>query len=87
MSLPPSHKNKTHQNMRKSQHYQKKKYTNYNKQHNTHITKPKKEVKCFKCGKKGHISPNYKKQKINVLSDDEGEYNSEASEESISSDN
>ena len=33
----------------------------------------KKEVRCFKCGQKGHIAPNCK-NKINVLSDNEEEY-------------
>ena len=62
MSLSPSHK--TRHNIRKSQPHQKKKYkkdTNYKKQNNTSKTKPKKEVKCFKCGKKGHIASNGKK--------------------------
>ena len=36
----------------------------------------KKEVRCFKCGQKGHIAPNCK-NKINVLSDKEEEYYSE----------
>ena len=83
MPLPSSHKHKAHQHIRKSQHYKKKykRYTNYNKQNNNYETKPKKEVKCFKCGKKGHVTPNCKKQKIKVLSDDEDEdrYHEEAS--------
>ena len=86
MSLSPSHK--TRHNIRKSQPHQKKKYkkdTNYKKQNNTSKTKPKKEVKCFKCGKKGHIASNGKKHKINALSNDK--YHLEASEESISLDN
>ena len=33
----------------------------------------KKEVRCFKCGQKGHIAPNCK-NKVNVLSDNEEEY-------------
>ena len=33
----------------------------------------KKEVRCFKCGQKGHIGPNCK-NKVNVLSDNEEEY-------------
>ena len=36
----------------------------------------KKEVRCFKCGQKGHIAPNCK-NKVNVLSDKEEEYYSE----------
>ena len=36
----------------------------------------KKEVRCFKCGQKGHIAPNCK-NKVNVLSDNEEEYYSE----------
>ena len=84
MSLPLSHK--THHNIRKSQPYKKKKYkiyTNYKKQDNT--SKPKKDVKCFKCGKKGHIAQNCKKHKIDMLSDNG--YHLEDFEESIYSDN
>ena len=36
----------------------------------------KKEVRCFKCGQKGHIAPNCK-NKVNILSDNEEEYYSE----------
>ena len=39
--------------------------------------KHKREVRCFKCGQKGHIAPNCRKQKLNVLSDEEEEYYSE----------
>ena len=80
MPLPPSHKHKAHQSTRKFQYYQKnkyKKYPKYNKQHKTFGTKPKKDVKCFICGKKGHISPNCKKYKINALFDEEDEYHEE----------
>ena len=38
------------------------------------IKKHKREVRCFKCGQKGHIAPNRRKQKLNVLSDNEEEY-------------
>ena len=37
----------------------------------------KREVRCFKCGQKGHIAPNCRKQKLNALSDEEEEYYSE----------
>ena len=39
--------------------------------------KHKREVRCFKCGQKGHIAPNCRKQKLNVLSGTEEEYYSE----------
>ena len=45
----------------------------------------KKDVKCFKCGKIGHIAPNCRKQKINVFFDKN--YYSEASENDASSSN
>ena len=41
------------------------------------IKKHKREVRCFKCGQKCHIAPNCRKQKLNVLSDDEEEYYSD----------
>ena len=49
----------------------------------------RKKLSVLNVGKKGHTTPNCKKQKINALSDDEDEdrYHKEASEESISSDN
>ena len=37
-------------------------------------TKYKREVRCFKCGQKGQIAPNCRKQKLNVLSDKKEEY-------------
>ena len=39
--------------------------------------KHKKEVRCFKCVQKGHIAPNCRKNKVNVLLDKEEEYYSE----------
>ena len=39
-----------------------------------HIKKHRKEVRCFKCGQKGHIAQNCRKNKLNVLSDKEEEY-------------
>ena len=46
----------------------------------------KKEVRCFKCGQKGHIAPNCK-NKVNVLSDNEEEYYSENNTTSSETDN
>ena len=52
-------------------------YKKFKKSQNTNIKKSNnKEVRCFKCGQKGHIAPNCK-NKINVLSDNEEEYYSE----------
>ena len=47
----------------------------------------RKKLSVLNVKKKGHITPNCKKEKINVFSDDEDEdkYHEEASEESISS--
>ena len=45
----------------------------------------KKEVRCFKCGKKGHIAPNCK-NKVNVLLDNEEEYYSENTNSSSETD-
>ena len=45
----------------------------------------KKEVRCFKCGQKGHITPNCK-NKVNVLSDNEEEYYSENNSSSSETD-
>ena len=47
--------------------------------------KHRKEVRCFKCGQKGHIAPNYK-YKINILSDNEEEYYSENNNSSSETD-
>ena len=52
---------------------------------NLNITKPhKKELKCFKCGKTGHIALNCRRQKINVLSDPDKDYYSEENTSSSS---
>ena len=50
-----------------------------------HKKQNKKEVRCFKCGQKGHIAPNCK-NKVNVLSDKEEEYYSENNTSSSDSD-
>ena len=68
------------QNHKKQKHYKEKSYKKY-KSHKHKDDKPqiptkkhKREVRCFKCGKKEHIAPNCRKQKLNVLSDDDEEY-------------
>ena len=93
MPIPPSHKTQIFHSKRKSPSskiYPKrhsKKYKNYNKYKPQHHKNPtKKVIKCFKCGKVGHIAPNCKNQKINALYDKD--YYSEISEDdSSSSDN
>ena len=61
------------------------------RKHKTHkyksqySTKPhKKEIKCIKCGKIGHIAPNCRRQKINVLSNPDKDYYSEENTSSSS---
>ena len=49
--------------------------------------KHKREVGCFKCGQKGHIALNCKKQKLNVLLDNEEEYYYEINTSSSETDN
>ena len=61
--------------------YRKSKSHKYKSQY-PHKTQ-KKDIKCFKCGKIGHIAPNCRKQKINILSDKN--YYSEAFEDDASS--
>ena len=83
MPVPPSQKhNISKYSKRKSysnKEYSKKKYRKY-KSHKSNKTtqnptKPhKREIRCFKCGQKGHIAPNCRKQRLNVLSDSEEEY-------------
>ena len=52
-------------------------YKKFKKFHKSNEQKSnKKEVRCFKCGQKGHIAPNCK-NKVNVLSNNEEEYYSE----------
>ena len=79
MPIPPSQKFKK-QKLYKEKPYRKhKKFKPYKtddqkqKLHKKH----KKEVRCFKCGQRGHIAPNCRKNKVNVLSDKEEEYYSE----------
>ena len=51
-------------------------YKKFKSQNTNNQKSNKKEVRCFKCGQKGHIAPNCK-NKVNVLSDNEEEYYSE----------
>ena len=77
MHILPSQRHK------QQKHFKEKPYKKY-KKFKGHKTSPdqkqkshkkhKKEVRCFKCGQKGHIAPNCRKQKVNVLSDNEEEY-------------
>ena len=53
-----------------------KKFNKFKSHHTNNQKSNKKEVRCFKCGQKGHITPNCK-NKVNVLSDNEEEYYSE----------
>ena len=79
MPIPPSQK------FKKQKLYKEKSYKKHKKfkPHKTDDQKQKlhkkhkKEVRCFKYGQKGHIAPNCRKNKINVLSDKEEEYYSE----------
>ena len=90
MPIPPSQKHK------KQNHYKERSYKKY-KKYKSHkdkdnkpqipIKKHKREVRCFKCGKKCHIAQNCKKQKLNVLSDNEEEYYSEKDTSSSEIDN
>ena len=76
MPIPPSQKLKNKKFYKEKPYKKHKKFkpqnSNDNKQkfHKKH----KKEVRCLKYGQKGHIAPNCKKQKVNVLSDNEEEY-------------
>ena len=91
MLVPPSQKNKLihYPSKRKSysnQDHPKKNYRKYksHKYKSQYLPKThKKDIKCFKCGKIGHITLNCRKKKINVLSDKN--YYSEASEDDTSS--
>ena len=99
MSLPSSQKHNISKYFPKRKSYSNKEYSkkkNYKKYkfHRYKSQKPqnpikshKREIRCFKCGQKEHITPNYKKQKINVLSDSEEDYYSEESTSSSESDN
>ena len=52
------------------------KFKKFNSQKSNEQKSNKKEVRCFKCGQKGHIAPNCK-NKVNVLSNNEKYYYSE----------
>ena len=79
MSIPHSQRHKKQKQYKEKPYKKHKKFKSYKtddqkqKSHKKH----KKEVICFKCGQKGHIAPNYRKQKVNVLSEKEEEYYSE----------
>ena len=91
MPVPPSHKNKLTHYPSKNKSYSNQDHPKKNyRKHKSHKYKSqylpkthKKDIKCFKCGKIGHIAPNSRKQKINVLYDKN--YYSEASEDDTSS--
>ena len=89
MPVPPLHKLTHYPSKHKSYSNQDQPKENYRK-HKSHKYKSqypprthKKDIKCFKCGKIGHIAPNCRKQKINVIYDKN--YSSEASEDDASS--
>ena len=59
--------NKKYLNFKEEQYFKKSKHKKHsNKTHQTYSRKTdkKKKVKCFKCGKKGHIAPNYRVKEI-----------------------
>ena len=62
-----------------------KKFKKFKSQKTNEQKSNKKEVRCFKCGQKGHIAPNCKK-KVKVLSDNEEEYYSESNTSSSDTD-
>ena len=85
MSVPPSQKHNISKYSPKRKSYSNKEYLKNNyrkyKSHKYKTQKPqnpteprKREIRCFKCGQKGHIAPNCRKQKINVLFDFEEDY-------------
>ena len=98
MPIPPSQKHHISK-YSKIKSYSNKDYSKKNyRKHKSHkyksqkyqpqnSTKPhKREIRCFKCGQKGHIAPNCRKQKIDVLSYYEEEYYSKDSNSSSSED-
>ena len=100
MPVPPSQKYNISKYSTKRKSYSKKEYSKKNyKKYKPHKykyykpqpqnpTKPhKREIRCFKCGQKGHIAPNCRKQKLNVLSDFEEDYYSEDTSSSSKSNN
>ena len=75
-------KNKKFTNKKEQSYY---KFKKFKSQKSNEQKSNKKEVKCFKCGQKGHIAPNCK-NKVNVLSDNEEEYYSENNTSSFETD-
>ena len=87
MPVPPSQKLKKQKQYKEKPYKKCKKIKSYKKdnQKQTPHKKHKREVICFKCGQKGHIAPNCRKQKVNVLSDNEDEYYYDTSNNNSSS--
>ena len=59
--------NKKYSNFKEKPYYKKSKHRKHsNKTHQTSYSKKtdKKEIKCFKCGKKGHIAPSCRVKEI-----------------------
>ena len=77
--------NKKSSNNRNPVDHRKYKSHRYKSQKSQDPTKPhKREIRCFKCGQKGHIAPNCRKQKITVLSDSKEDCYSEKNTSSSS---
>ena len=68
----PTYSNKGYS---KKKNYKKYKFHRYKSQKPQNPIKScKREIGCFKCGQKEHIALNYRKQKINVLSNSKEDY-------------
>ena len=80
MHIPPSQRHKQQKHFKEKPYKKYKKFKSHNKttdhKQKSH-KKHKREVRCFKYGQKGHITPNCRKQKLNVLSCTEEKYYSE----------
>ena len=91
MPTPPSQMFKKQKPYRETSHkkfkkFKKEKHKKFKSNDQKQNKKHKKEVRCFKCGQKGHIAPNCK-NKVNALSDNEEEYYSENNTSASESDN